>query len=569
MTEPIGTTDKNPDKNLHKGTSRQDRESTVPVKDKSPVESAGSVKDATPVEDTASSENAGSVKDATPVEDTASVLEESLTESLARRRRQHPAAAFTHVLRTLREFLIPILLFIFLGTGGNSFLFSWQGFSVFLLTLLVIGVLNWFRFTWRVEEDELRIDKGVLVRSKRYLPRDRIQAIDISMGPIQRLFGLVRLKVLTAGGSSPEAEISAITLADARRIQKVLQVEVRGLTNGSVAEAEEDTSRWPVYRLSKKRLLLAASTSASFGVALSIVATLIAQIHQVVDEATILGFLEARLGGVTADTWIALATGAVIIAWLLSVFGTLFRFSGFHLKRNRKELQIRRGLFEKKLITIPYHRIQAVRVVEGILRQPLGFAMVYIENAGFGDEGGGSTVVNPLIRKTELDQFLSDMLPDYHVELPIVKPPKRAFLRYQIRLFVPVVAVTSLLSWLTGWYLLFAPFVLLAGLAAWLSCRDAAAGFDRENGFIRYRRLARTTAFFHRRRVQSLSVLANWFQRRKELCSIVATVASGESGMSFRVDHLSANDGGAWLEWYGVDRKTTIAGFYPAGKPAG
>lgn len=478
-----------------------------------------------------------------------------------RPRRQHPVATLTFVLRTLREMFIPIVLVIFLGRGGDSPLLTWQGLSLMMLVLLGVGFVSWLRFTWRVEDNELRIEQGLLVRQKRYVPRDRIQAIDISSGPVQRLFGLVRVNVLTAGGASPEAEISAITRNDARAIQKALEVEIRS------EEAPADQTNWSWYRLSRKRLLLAASTAGSFGVALSIVGTLMAQINQVVSEEQMITFIERYSRGVTSDFWISLILIAVIAAWLLSVFGTLLRFSGFTLTRNNRELQIRRGLFEKKQITIPYHRIQAVRVVEGVLRQPFGYAMVYVENAGFGDEGGKTTVIFPLLRKHELKNFLQQMLPEYDVQLPCVRPPGRAFLRYQIKTVLPALVAASAVAWYFGFFWLI-PFIFVAaGIVGYFRYLDAAAGFEGERGFMRFRRLARTTVILHRRRVQSLTVLANWFQRRKQLCSIIMTVASGSGGASFRVDHLDESVRREWMDWYGagqtVERPAEPAGMWP------
>ena len=471
-----------------------------------------------------------------------------VTRNISRSRRQHPVATLTFVLRTLREMIVPIILVFFLGQGGNSPLFTWWGLSLLVLVLLVVGFVSWLRFTWRVEENELRIEQGLFVRKKRYVPRDRIQAIDISSGPVQRLFGLVRLNVLTAGGESPEAEISAITREDARLIREALEVEMRD------GETGETSSEYPAYRLSRKRLLIAASTAGSFGVALSIVGTLMAQINQVVSEEQMIAFIETYTGGTDTEFWIAFVVVAVVGAWLLSVFGTLLRFSGFILTRNDRELQIRRGLFEKKQITIPFHRIQAVRVVEGVLRQPFGYAMVYVENAGFGDEGGKTTVVIPLIRKKELSQYFGDMLSEYEVTLPGVRPPGRAFLRYQIRTVVPLLLIASLVAWYFGIFSIIPVIFMLAALTGYMRYRDAAAGFQGEQGFLRFRRLARSTVVFHRRRVQSLSVLANWFQRRKQLCSVMVTVASGSGGAAFRVDHLEESVRNEWMGWYGAEK---------------
>lgn len=512
-----------------------------------------------PSHKTASEENSLAEKGDLPLAgDPAAAPADSL---LSTPRRQHPVAAFTFILRTLREMIIPILVFFFLGQREDSPFFNIYVLLLMLAVLLLIGIVNWLRFTWRIENEELRIEEGLLVRKKKYLPSDRIQAIDISSGPIQRLFGLVRINVLTAGGSQKDAEIHALSHEDARAIQKALQ------GNGHPSGRTTADTSWPIYKLSKKRLLIAASTAGSFGIALSIVGTLMAHVNQAVSEEQMIAFVEAYAQGLTVDFWITLALAAILIAWLLSLFGTMIRFSGFTLTRNEHELQIRRGLFEKKQITLPYHRIQAVRVVEGIFRQPFGYAMLYVENAGFGDEAGKTTVVFPLIRKKELSEFLSRMLPEYNISLPGVRPPGRAFLRYQFRVVLPPLLIISALAWYFSLFLLIPLVFVLATATGYLRYKDAAAGFCAGLGFMRFRRLARSTVFFHRKRIQSISVLANWFQRRKALCSLRVTVASGKGGVDFQVDHLDERVHKEWQDWYGsghlISRPEKPMGLWP------
>ena len=106
----------------------------------------------------------------------------------------------------------------------------------------------------------------------------------------------------------------------------------------------------------------------------------------------------------------------VIVAWLISFFSTLFMYGDFSLEVSKDDLLISRGIFEKKRITIPYKRIQALYVTEGIIRQPLGFCSVHIHSAGYGDEqGSGSIVLFPLIRKDKVESLLEKVVPHYHV----------------------------------------------------------------------------------------------------------------------------------------------------------
>src|SRR5699024_4343053 len=112
-------------------------------------------------------------------------------------RRQHPVAAITNVLKTVRDNIITILIVLFVG-GGGDVLFNLYILLGLLVFLLIAGVVGWWRFTYEVVDGELRIEKGIFVRKKIYMRRERIQVIDISAGIVQRVFGLVAIKVKSA-----------------------------------------------------------------------------------------------------------------------------------------------------------------------------------------------------------------------------------------------------------------------------------------------------------------------------------------------------------------------------------
>ncbi|MEI2401171.1 PH domain-containing protein, partial [Paenibacillus phytohabitans] len=62
--------------------------------------------------------------------------------------------------------------------------------------------------------------------------------------------------------------------------------------------------------------------------------------------------------------------------------------ANFTVVKRDEELFITRGLIEKKQTTIPLTRIQAIRIGENLIRQPFGYATVYIESAGGSIEKG-------------------------------------------------------------------------------------------------------------------------------------------------------------------------------------
>jgi hypothetical protein len=112
------------------------------------------------------------------------------------------------------ERLHPLLLLTGLGgglrqvAGGYAFIgylaFSGRGGTALIAALALLAVLAgglylyWRRFEFRVGTNEIRIDSGILSRTHRSIPFDRIQDVDISQGPIARLAGIAKVKFETA-----------------------------------------------------------------------------------------------------------------------------------------------------------------------------------------------------------------------------------------------------------------------------------------------------------------------------------------------------------------------------------
>ncbi|MEX1122150.1 MAG: PH domain-containing protein, partial [Balneolales bacterium] len=421
------------------------------------------------------------------------------------------------------------------GRADDTQTYYTIGAILLIVALLVSGIISWLRYTYRIEDGELKIEYGVFVRKRHFVQKDRIQVIDISAGIIQRLFGLVSVEVQTAGETSAESTISAVTHDEADRIKSLLS------NNGTDEEAGVVEPKSELH-LKKKDLLIAASTAGSFGIALSIIGTLTSQMNQFISDTEIYNYLENLEIPGTSFAIMIIAV-MVVLAWLLSLFGTIIKHSGFSLARRKDELIISRGLFERTQLTIPYHRIQAVRIVEGILRQPFGYATVYVDSAGYGDEAGTSTILFPLIKKSDLRDFIRQNLPDYEIGATSVTPPLRAIRRYLIRTIVPALVLIIPVSIIFNYGYI---SVILLPLAIWLGIkryRDAGAGYAKETFILRYRNLAKTTAIVRKKCIQAASTQSIYFQRRINLLNFIITVASGKAGAAFSVKELDQDVG--------------------------
>lgn len=457
--------------------------------------------------------------------------------------RQHPVAAISRAFGLIKGNLITIIVFLVIGAQSESFPFLWWmagGFGF----LLVMGIVNWWRFLFKIQDGEMHIKSGIFVRKNLYLTKDRIQVIDITSGVIQRLFGLVRVDIQTAGSTSREAAIDAISMEKAREISRLLradeQLEPEAEPDGDRKSDIEKELKLPV-----KELMIAASTSGSFGIALSILATLFSQIEPLISESELFEYIFETLPSQTDAVFFVTAVLIfVVFAWLISFFSTLFSYGNFRLIVKEKELVVTRGIFEKKRVTVPFNRIQAIHVAEGMIRQPLGYASVHLESAGYGDEAGtGSIVLFPLVKKEKILPLLTDVVPGYRKEMAGYRLPVRALRRYLFRSAFLVTAVTAgLYFWLdlNNWIWIL-PFLSL--LWGWLKFKDAAVAAGNGSFILRSRTLSKSTAFINKNRIQDITLSRSLFQRWRELCTIHLHVASGDRGKSFAVRDLELKTG--------------------------
>src|SRR5918995_7276168 len=460
-------------------------------------------------------------------------------------RHLHPVAMLIGAIGTLRRWISGLVL------PGIVLLMS-QGFSLRTVVLLLVGLLvvgalaalwgflSWRATTYAVTGNSFRLRQGVFQKSERTIPLDHVQSVDTVQGIIQRLFGVVEVRIETAGGGSsePDASLSALD----RTAAQALRREVEGSRQ---VRTEVTTGPTVLRRLSTRDLLVAGATSGQIGVAFSIIAIGAQFFDDFLSDAFVRRLIETL-----APNWLMvlliLVPAGLFLAWLLAIAGTVLAYTGFTLSREGEFLYIKRGLLERREATIPLARIQAVRVVEGLLRQPFGLASLRVESAGYGEDAGVSTTLFPLLPRKEAQGVLLDAAPEFAVAPPLNPLPRRALRRYVFRSTAPTLflifaaAPASFVVFDLAWGLVALLLVLPAAFYGWLRYRDAGWALEGDRLVVRSRLLTRTTAIAPRRRLQWRATVRSPLQRRAHLATFQAQVASGGGGKELRVTDLGA-----------------------------
>jgi len=485
-----------------------------------------------------------------------------MTVEFSRPRRLHPATMVIEALRGLRSWsgaiAFPVLASVFGDRSGSV-----VGLLVVMLVVIAAGAAAWGYASWRATSYDVRggmfvFRRGIVQKSERSIPIDHIQSVDTVQGVVQRLFRVVEVRIETAGGGSSgrgRDSADAALPALSRSVATALQAELAAARPEPV-EAEQAEAAGPtlIRRMGFGDVLLAGATSGQIGIALPLIYGASQYFDNLFSEERIRGLVGSVLPGTFAA--VAFILGAVLLlSWLAAIIGTFWAYYGFTLYRDGENLRITRGLIERREVTIPISRIQAVRTVEGVLRQPLGLALVRMESAGYGKDAGVSMTLFPLLPRKAAAAFLEAVAPEF-AAAPELRPlPPRSLRRYVFReswpwtvLIAPAVLVPILADLQPpDWYSWAAPLGLAAaiGLSAlygWAQYRSAGWACERDCIVVRTRRLARTTLIAPRRRLQSRSVAQTPFQRRRRLATFRIEVASSGGGASASLVDMDAEE---------------------------
>ncbi|MDQ4002740.1 MAG: PH domain-containing protein, partial [Actinomycetota bacterium] len=132
-------------------------------------------------------------------------------------RRLHPVGMLLAALRTVRDLsgaaALPGVVALIDGEFGmRTLLLVLVGLALLGALSVVWGFLSWQATTYRVSGGAFHLKRGVLQKSERSLPLDHVQSVNTVQGIVQRLFGVLEVRIEAAGGGGePEISLPALS----------------------------------------------------------------------------------------------------------------------------------------------------------------------------------------------------------------------------------------------------------------------------------------------------------------------------------------------------------------------
>lgn len=482
--------------------------------------------------------------------------EDALTEGeQTRGERLHPLYLLTglkEVAKNAWSILVGGAFFAFQGKLGIALLIMGAIVAFTVIRLLV----KWLTFEYRLDADELHIDQGLISRSSRAIPFDRVTDVDIEQGPVQRLLGLARVKLETgaaSGSKDEEGVLDTISLDRAEAIREYIRARRRGqVAVPSEADSPALEDGPPVFAMDLRRVL----TAGVFNFSLAFLAAIVGLTQTFGD---VIGFdpfsrrfwldLLATTGPlydyVIAHQIIAVIGGTlvtILIGAAAGVITTLLSDYGFRLDRTESGFRRRRGLITLTDVSIPQRRVQASLLVTGPIRRAFGWFTLKLQSLAM-DDKQGNHVVAPLAQEDEAAAIQHSLgrplAPDDAAWRPL---PFAHFTSSAAPLVLPTIAIPIAAAFFSPWVLIALVGVAVGVASQWLECRRARYALDGDYLFIDQGWWKQRRSIIPVTKIQSLDITENFWTRLFGFTRIRLGIAGGTLLGGFGIDALSRVD---------------------------
>ena len=445
-------------------------------------------------------------------------------------------------------------LFLFAGAGAGAAFTDWLGlreFGLLLLLFLLLSVLGGMvyhrRFRFRLEDDAVRVRRGLIEQKELRIRFARVQNIQIGEPFYFRPFGLVRFSLQTPGAAEKEVELPGIPRALAMTMRdRISQLRADPETPASDV-ATDGNADAIVYQAATARLFRHGLSSNQVwvlaGLFFYIGGNLLDRLSDRFEQ-----YVENAADSIEWAWWWAPGLLGLLLLVLFSLSGLLAiaRFHDYRLRHLGDRLVAVAGLLDRREQTIRRRKITGLLLRQSAVGRLLGCWTLTVHQTHSGlqvDDGGKGAFLIPGLGAADLT-LTATLLAGAGL-------PKR---------FNPVSARFRQFAWarlLLGLILALLLLMLLFGRDHWSLLGLAAAGalalpllhwrfrrwgwaLDGARLWVRRGLLGQRIDAFDLDRVQQASLTTSPYLRRHDLATLNLVLPHGPISVPFLPEAVAA-----------------------------
>ncbi|WP_241245952.1 PH domain-containing protein [Microbacterium sp. 4R-513] len=293
-----------------------------------------------------------------------------------------------------------------------------------LIALIVIFYLSWRFHTFRITGDDVEVRSGILFRTQRRAPLDRVQGVNLTRPMLARLLGMAKLEVVGAGtDANVKLEYLSTTNAEAVRADILRLASGRRLAEAA-AQAGGDVALSRVGAISQtvSRGItgLIEGDEAPVPVPESVVDIPVLRllVSHVISPATVflvLGIAAIAVGSSVGSPWILFAMVPTIIGFVAYWIRSILRSLRYSIAPTPDGVRITFGLLTTITEIVPPGRVHAVEIAQSILWRGFGWWTIRINRLtgrSLSDNSNDQfTTVLPVGTTDDVERVLRLLLP--------------------------------------------------------------------------------------------------------------------------------------------------------------
>ena len=357
--------------------------------------------------------------EATDIVDTTSLPQDGQEHRL------HPLSWLFVLLAQLKQFILPLVVLLFAGRGDRNDLWGLIAVGV----LVAVSLAEYFTYRYRLRGDAIVVRSGWLHRSVREIPYTRIHNVNLHQSLLHRLFGVAEVRLESAGGIKPEAQMRVLRLDQAEALEALVRQRGQAIVEGAPA-ATDAAEQAPLLALSNPELIRLGLISNR---GMLVVAAAFGALAQTGDNVfgvlmdrwgkVAFGWFEGFAGEHAHDSPVAIGIAvaslvliALVLVRLLSVLLAFLQYYGFTLREDDARIRVERGLLTRTRSSVKRRRIQSWSLHEAVLHRWFKRRSLRVQTAsGQRGDGGGQRSLKelaPVATPVRCDELIQHFLPD-------------------------------------------------------------------------------------------------------------------------------------------------------------
>jgi putative membrane protein len=466
------------------------------------------------------------------------------------------AVLFAKNMRRAFNFFLAVIVVQFGSNFKMLGLDIWEWAYLAGIIFLILSILQYRRFRFYVKEENFILEQGVFRSDKVHIPFKRIQTVNTRQNPVQRLLGVVGLKIDTAGSAGQEVEIPALTKDYAQQLREYLMAQkYRALSEDEddqeiPLESAEETSKDSSAPLLQIKLtftdLLKVGLTENHlrsGFFLFIIVNGYLWQYEDFILAPFEGFLKENANHLLTQ-WVLLLPFAliafIVVSIIASLVNTILRYYGLSFSLSQSGVQLESGLFSRNNYYIPFQKVQYYKWSSNPLRELIGFKSLVVKQAGSEETVDRKAVRVPGLRAKGLWQLLKTHYPERKKgKASLFKAHYLLFIQYFSYFALLPTLIAALLFWLESfWWPNYLPLLFFLPVAAFFAKKYQESVVMRI--FPHHVEIRKGWVFPSRTilpiyKLQNMKYRQSIFQKRRGLASLDLFTAAGSETMP----HLS------------------------------